>query len=75
MFCVPDSGGQRCCAVAQQILIGSNGDKQTTLVDIVAGERLIAGVLEEANGRSIEELAAQRDAGLLAVLRCPQREA
>ncbi len=38
-------------------------------------ERLIAGVLEEANGRSIAELAAQRDAGLLAVLRCPQREA
>jgi 3-hydroxyacyl-CoA dehydrogenase len=37
-------------------------------------ERLIAGVLEEANGRSIAELAAQRDAGLLAVLRCPQRE-
>jgi hypothetical protein len=32
-------------------------------------------VLEEARGRSIEELAAQRDAGLLAVLRCPQREA
>ncbi len=38
-------------------------------------ERLIAGVLEEAKGRSIEDLAAQRDAGLLAVLRCPQREA